>query len=70
MEMDKDTAIRMMASMRTDLNQKIMALSMISSLPALKEVEPKTQGLEFACQHLGLAVEYLNDAIRLLGGKV
>jgi len=67
--MDTDALIRVLASIRTDLNGKILALSSASTLPAAQEMEVSTQSLEFTCAHLGAAVGTLNQAIKRLGGK-
>jgi hypothetical protein len=74
--MEKDTVIRVVASMRTDLNTNIMALETIVRLA--DDHDPAVMGVdEHALRDLArntvidlaVLVGNLNDVIAVLGGK-
>lgn len=67
--MSKDELIRVLASMRTDLNAKM--LTMVGVQRALDDIPEPTPSLDVAMAQLKMSVatELLNDAINVLNAK-
>lgn len=72
--MDKDKLIRVLASMRTDLNTKTLALISIKYLVDNDADDQNvdiglTLKIQDAMDSMGNAVDTLNEVISALGGK-